>query len=313
MKEENLPLISVIVLTYNSAEYVLSTLESIYRQDYAGLIELIIGDDCSTDGTVEICKAWVAEHKMRFKQTYILQQTTNVGVVGNINSCLKNASGKWIKDIAGDDILADNALSIMYRYAIGGDEEKVFISSAVRTFTNEAQLKCPEELPSMLGDRDIVVDLDYVFRHPDFFLPAPSFFIRHETLISIGYYPTLLRNIEDAPLMYTLIANGYKLHHITTPTVFYRIHEASITKSSGHIRMAEHRNMAFDTILLPCYDWFKRLYLNMYFAPSRYMVRTKNKCRVRYKALKLFMKILRCTYALLCFPLLRRKSSPIIR
>ena len=42
------PLVSVIVISYNSSETVLETLESVKKQTYQN-IELIVSDDCSTD------------------------------------------------------------------------------------------------------------------------------------------------------------------------------------------------------------------------------------------------------------------------
>lgn len=52
------PLVSVIVITYNSSKYVLETLNSVAAQTYDN-IELIISDDCSVDNTVEICRNWL--------------------------------------------------------------------------------------------------------------------------------------------------------------------------------------------------------------------------------------------------------------
>ena len=56
---QSLPLVSVVVITYNSAKFVIETLESVKSQTYKN-IELIISDDCSTDDTVERCRLWLA-------------------------------------------------------------------------------------------------------------------------------------------------------------------------------------------------------------------------------------------------------------
>ena len=60
------PLVSIIVITYNSAKYVLETLESAKNQTYQN-IELIISDDCSIDNTVDICTRWLNENKDEIK------------------------------------------------------------------------------------------------------------------------------------------------------------------------------------------------------------------------------------------------------
>ena len=62
MKE---PLVSIIVITYNSSKYVLETLESAKAQTYEN-IELIISDDGSTDDTIKICKNWLEKNQDRF-------------------------------------------------------------------------------------------------------------------------------------------------------------------------------------------------------------------------------------------------------
>ena len=62
---ENIPLISVVVLTYNSSLYITETLNSIKDQTYDN-IELIITDDCSTDSTLIICEDWINLNKSRF-------------------------------------------------------------------------------------------------------------------------------------------------------------------------------------------------------------------------------------------------------
>mgnify|MGYP000958323009 FL=1 len=61
----NNPLVSIIVVTYNSSLFVRETLESAKRQSYNN-IELIITDDASTDDTVKVCREWIANNKNRF-------------------------------------------------------------------------------------------------------------------------------------------------------------------------------------------------------------------------------------------------------
>ena len=61
------PLVSIIVLTYNSSLTILETLESLKKQSYPN-IELIISDDASKDETVKICQTWVQANSYKFKK-----------------------------------------------------------------------------------------------------------------------------------------------------------------------------------------------------------------------------------------------------
>ena len=65
IKDDDMVLVSVCVITYNSEITVLETLDSIYAQTYPRL-ELIISDDCSSDQTVDICQKWLSKYKNSF-------------------------------------------------------------------------------------------------------------------------------------------------------------------------------------------------------------------------------------------------------
>lgn len=78
------PLVSVVVVIYNSSQTVIETLESIKAQTYKN-IELVISDDDSKDTSVEICKKWVEKNKNRFVRTKIITHTPNTGTSANMN------------------------------------------------------------------------------------------------------------------------------------------------------------------------------------------------------------------------------------
>ena len=118
---ENKPLVSIVVITYNSSEYVLETLESAKAQTYTN-IELIVSDDCSTDETVSICKKWFEANKDRFVNTIMVEAEINSGVPANANRGLAECKGEWIKFIAGDDILVSTGIEeFVKKYEGGGD------------------------------------------------------------------------------------------------------------------------------------------------------------------------------------------------
>ena len=100
----NNPLVSIVVVTYNSSEFVLETLESAKIQTYKN-IELIVTDDCSKDNTLEIVKDWVDKNKDSFIHTLVLEATVNTGISGNCNRGCNASKGEYIKTIAGDDTL----------------------------------------------------------------------------------------------------------------------------------------------------------------------------------------------------------------
>ncbi|MDP5081486.1 MAG: glycosyltransferase family 2 protein [Winogradskyella sp.] len=130
--ENNLnPLVSIIILTYNSSKYVLETLESAKAQSYRN-IELIVSDDCSTDNTVEICEIWIEANKDCFIKSEIICTETNTGIPANCNRALNNAKGEWIKYIAGDDILEKECITSFVNFCLS--EPKARIVESISQF-----------------------------------------------------------------------------------------------------------------------------------------------------------------------------------
>lgn len=102
-----LPLVSVFLPTYNQLEYVSASLDSVLSQDYPN-IEIIVGDDCSTDGTWER----IQEYQSRFADKLkAFRNPKNLGVTRNCNEVLKRCQGKYIAYCAGDDLFLPGKIS----------------------------------------------------------------------------------------------------------------------------------------------------------------------------------------------------------
>lgn len=101
----NKPLVTVICLCYNHAEFVLEALESVLNQSHCN-VELIIADDFSTDNSVEVIQKWLVQHpKIPF-----VANTSNLGNTKTFNKCLKLAKGDYIIDLAADDVLIKDCI-----------------------------------------------------------------------------------------------------------------------------------------------------------------------------------------------------------
>lgn len=98
----SLPKVSVIFIAYQQAAYVREALRSLLAQDLADY-EVIIGEDASTDSTRSIIEEEVAAYQGR-ACVRLLPPTKNLGIVGNFNRCVAEASGEILVAAAGDDV-----------------------------------------------------------------------------------------------------------------------------------------------------------------------------------------------------------------
>lgn len=96
--------ISVIVATYNQEETIGRTLDSILMQRCHLPIEIVVGEDCSTDSTRAICESY----SQRYPQVVrLMPKAPNKGMIRNYYDCLLACRGKYIADCAGDDFWTD--------------------------------------------------------------------------------------------------------------------------------------------------------------------------------------------------------------
>ena len=218
------PLISIIVITYNSSKYITETLESAKNQQYPNK-ELIISDDFSNDETLNICTLWIKENRQFFVNVELVTSTKNTGIAPNINRGVQVANGRWLKIIAGDDILINTCLSDNYNVIKEDDSIKVLFTNSI-TFTEvngkkveENKLPAPTQKKLFYGDSSIQLSnlMNYKL-----YCPAPSSFIHKNTLLDLGAFDEDFPFYEDFPLWIKCAKNNITLHYADIDTVLYR-------------------------------------------------------------------------------------------
>jgi glycosyltransferase involved in cell wall biosynthesis len=101
---KEVPLVTVITVTYNSSAYVRDAIESVLAQTYAN-IEYIVGDDCSTDNTWQI----IQEYKDARIKKY--RNEINLREYSNRNKAIEQATGKYLIFIDGDDVIYPHGIA----------------------------------------------------------------------------------------------------------------------------------------------------------------------------------------------------------
>ena len=96
------PLVSIIFISYNQQPYVRAALRSALKQDYPNL-EIVVGDDGSTDGTREIIEEELARCSGAAK-VRLFPRTANMGLKRNFNRCAAACQGSYVLCFAGDDV-----------------------------------------------------------------------------------------------------------------------------------------------------------------------------------------------------------------
>jgi len=210
--------------------YVLETLESIKRQTYTNL-EVIISDNCSTDHTIEICREFLKRNQdiPFLKDTKIVTTAKNSGIAPNCNEGLMQATGEWIKYIAGDDLLIEDCIEEYVGYVL--NNKKLYIAIAG---TYHFDTKTPSDLscfPVKLFDGNSTLQLKQMIREGTM-IEGPTLFIERNMLVQLGGFDVKYPMIEDYPLVMKYLSNGFKIGIINKKLIKYRVHSDSVSHSN---------------------------------------------------------------------------------
>lgn len=230
-------LVSVIVSSFNSSEFIIETLESIFKQTWKE-IELIITDDCSGDDTIEVCRLWAEKNRLRFINFEILTSKVNTGVSVNANRGLSVANGDWVKFIGADDTLKENCVEENMLFITSNPEVKVLFSRVdiyINNFCPDSLIRTSREDVSdpkgiMTSGRSAYSQYRMLLMS-DRLNYTPSVFLHRETLLSVGGFDERFRILEDYPLWLNLTKNGHKLFFMDRVTVNYRQHSKAINNT----------------------------------------------------------------------------------
>jgi alpha-1,3-rhamnosyltransferase len=229
--------VTIVVVTYNSAAYVLEALESVLKQSWKG-IELIITDDCSGDNTVGICRKWLEKNSERFVHSELITSERNTGVSQNTNRGLWKATGDWIGFLAGDDAMKPECIGDNMEWITKHPEIRVLFSFADvynKQFEDQNYLYTTPGDPYqsqgiMAPDRSACSQYRMLLMF-DRIHYSPSAWVHRETLLSMGGFDERFKLLEDHPLWLSLTKNGHRLYFMEKTTVNYRTHPRAIANN----------------------------------------------------------------------------------
>jgi len=103
--ESKVPKVSILIPTFNRADYLKMAVDSALAQTCPGT-EILVLDDCSTDETVNLSHAYSNTANVKF-----IRNETNIGFINNWNKAVALSSGEYIKIIGDDDILSADCVA----------------------------------------------------------------------------------------------------------------------------------------------------------------------------------------------------------
>lgn len=211
--------ISIVIPSYNQAEYLPDAIESAYNQTYIPH-EIIVVDDGSTDGSLEIAKGYEFSQFPLIESPVKVISQVNKGLPSARNTGIMASTGDYIFFLDADDIMMENCLEKIAQEILKTNADVVAPS-----------FKCfgKENNTVILGGFQME---DLMIANRLGYFSA----IRRSALVEIGgYSPKMKYGYEDWHLWFDLFGRGKTISVIQEALVLYRTKEKSmITDANTH-------------------------------------------------------------------------------
>lgn len=208
------PLVSVIMPCYNMEKYVADSIASVVRQTYPHW-ELLIVDDASTDGTVEIVKNLCNnDDRIHFEV-----KAKHSGIADTRNLCIQMAKGRFLAFLDADDIWHPEKLETQVRFML---ENHVGFTYSTYDWIDEAGNTLNKSI-NTIGH----LDYETYLRNT---IIGCSTVVVDKTIVGEVVVPRF-RTSEDTATWLDILKQGHLAYAIDKPLVSYRIRRRSASSN----------------------------------------------------------------------------------
>jgi glycosyltransferase involved in cell wall biosynthesis len=209
---KTLPLVSIVVATYNGAKFLEAQMDSLLAQTYPN-IEIVAVDDCSKDNTFEILERYAGQHA----HIRVFRNTANLGYTKNFEKAVSLATGEYISFSDQDDIWAREKTALLMD-AIG-DHPMIYSDSQLVT----------EDLQPLRKHSDLKHQTTFdncLYFAVDDCVAGHSLIMKRSVAVAAMPYPTEAAYDLWLPFFATL--HG-EIQYINTAFVQWRQHRSNVT------------------------------------------------------------------------------------
>lgn len=212
-----LPLVTVGIINYNCIKFLQNCVESYLKQSY-GNTEIIIVDDCSTDGSIEILKGLeLCNEKIKC----IYHEKNSGGPSKAIQEIIQQADGKYFQWIASDDYVDDNTIQRFVEYLEKTNNDYVYCNFKIINENNEVTSYWNYTFPTL---NDMV---RRIFANASGIIPMNGLY-RLDFFRRNGITWSIYRNNDyscDTINSLDFIRKGMKYGFINESLINYRLHQ----------------------------------------------------------------------------------------
>ncbi|MGO9119725.1 MAG: glycosyltransferase family 2 protein [Desulfomonilaceae bacterium] len=226
--------VSVCLVTYNRAHILPQTVDSILNQTFEDF-ELIISDDCSSDGTREVCGRYLAQDS----RVKYFRNEANLGMPGNLKAAIAKSQGNYIANLHDGDIyrrdLLEKWVAALNKYPTAGFVFNHYEHLDIKgNPTSKIARRYDGEL---IPGRRLIEDILKAGASPVW----GTVMVRRSAYEEVGEFDAQFGHLADVD-MWLRLATRYDVAHVPEPLIAIRQREKNhpwINMKWQHIRWSE--------------------------------------------------------------------------
>ncbi len=213
--------VSVLMITYNHERFIAQAIASVLMQQTTFRYEIVIGEDCSTDGTRAIIEQFQQQHPDRIR---VLRRDRNLGMVKNFADTYAACRGKYIAMLEGDDFWTDpHKLHTMVSF-LHDNPQYAICFHRVRAFYDTGER--PDFLLPVLRPKDTTTVTELL---PFTYITTTSAVVFRKNITCFPKWFFTLNNYDHA--LHILNAQHGLIKFFAEPMGCYRLHTGSVWSS----------------------------------------------------------------------------------
>ncbi|MGH0791965.1 glycosyltransferase family 2 protein [Bacillus cereus] len=232
MLKNQMPLVSILIPTYNRPTYFEITLESAINQTYKN-IEIIVTDDSTNNETYNCIQPYLK----KYNNIFYYKNSTVIGGPHNFINAYEKSNGEYVNFLMDDDIFHPNKIEKMLSYFLEDYTHKITLVTSYRSYIDENGDSIPDTIHNQRrfqqttvvdgkeAGNSIIAEFNWIGE------PTTPLFRKVDLTESFGVFSDrLYRSGVDIAAWLNLLSKG-NLIYIPEPLSKLRLHKKNISKS----------------------------------------------------------------------------------
>lgn len=231
-------MVDVLMMTYNHEKFIAQAIEGVLMQQTNFAVRLLIGEDFSSDSTLEICKKYQAKHPDKIQ---LISRPHNVGPCKNFIELYNLCTAPYIALCEGDDYWTNPTKLQRQVDVLEQEQDCVICFHSAQVLSQDGVFTVSNPKQEKYTDIHNLIN--------GWYINTATYVFRNNRKIS---FPEMFFKVKATDLLFHILIaeNGGKIYFIDEPMAVYRRHAGGVTDERADYEYHLRKNIPFYELLI---------------------------------------------------------------